>query len=154
MRDTLTNWPSEAFDMDSVASLIWNPELGYLLQHREDIPHISFPGWWSLFGGSVEAGETAKAALKREMMEELELNVHNPEIFFQCTYSLRLESRFVRKTFFITNVSWDNIKTIVLHEGQGLGWFTPAELQKHVRKIVPYDLSALMLHASRHSQSV
>ena len=42
-----------------------------LLQHRDDIPGISNPGKWSLFGGGMEPGETPADCLLRELQEEI-----------------------------------------------------------------------------------
>ncbi len=41
------------------------------MQQRDSTPGLRFPGLWSLFGGEVEAGEDLKAALERELVEEL-----------------------------------------------------------------------------------
>lgn len=43
----------------------------FLLQLRDNIPTIVFPGYWCLFGGHLEAGETPDAALRRELQEEI-----------------------------------------------------------------------------------
>lgn len=134
------------YDLDSVASILWNADLGYLLQHREDIPNISYPGWWSLFGGACEEGESVTQALQRELHEELELHIPAPVLFFTCIYDLEFQSRYVRKSYFVSNVSHDMSNQIVLHEGQGLEWIMPDMLIHRVPKIVPYDVTALMLH--------
>ena len=39
----------------------------YLMQQRSQLPGIFYPGHWGLFGGGVEPGETAEAALEREL---------------------------------------------------------------------------------------
>jgi len=41
-----------------------------LLQLRDDVPTISFPGHWSLPGGSIERDESPAAAAIREFEEE------------------------------------------------------------------------------------
>lgn len=133
-------------DLDSVASILWNPDLGYLLQHREDIHDIAYPGWWCLFGGAREEHETPVQAIRRELLEELELDIPEPEIFFSCAYDLNFESRYVRKFYFISYVSNDLNSRIVLNEGQGLKWVMPEMLIHQVEKIVPFDVAPLMLH--------
>jgi 8-oxo-dGTP pyrophosphatase MutT (NUDIX family) len=63
--------------LDGIASVaaILTVGAGYALQLREDLPTIPYPAHWGLFGGSVEAGETPLAAIRREVLEELALDV-------------------------------------------------------------------------------
>lgn len=54
------------------ASLMLLDEHGrYLMQLRDDIPSILYPGHWGLFGGAIEPGETPEAAMRRELDEEI-----------------------------------------------------------------------------------
>jgi 8-oxo-dGTP pyrophosphatase MutT (NUDIX family) len=54
------------------ASLMLLDEHGrYLMQLRDDIPGILYPGHWGLFGGGIEPGETPEAAMRRELAEEI-----------------------------------------------------------------------------------
>jgi 8-oxo-dGTP diphosphatase len=42
-----------------------------LMQLRDNIPTILYPGLWGLFGGHIEAGETPEVAVVREIAEEI-----------------------------------------------------------------------------------
>ncbi len=53
----------------------------FLMQLRDDIPTIFYPGHWGLFGGHLESGETAEEGLKRELIEEINYTVTNPTLF-------------------------------------------------------------------------
>ena len=46
-----------------------------LMQLRDDLPHILYPGCWGLFGGHLEVGETSEIGFKREILEEIGFNV-------------------------------------------------------------------------------
>ncbi|NEQ67689.1 MAG: NUDIX domain-containing protein [Symploca sp. SIO2D2] len=43
----------------------------FLLQLRDNIPGIVYPGCWGLFGGHLEAGESPETAVMRELIEEI-----------------------------------------------------------------------------------
>jgi len=44
---------------------------GFLMQLRDDLPHIVHPGIWGFFGGQMELGEVPRAGLERELTEEI-----------------------------------------------------------------------------------
>lgn len=54
-------------------AVLWCPT-GLVLHLRDDIPAISNPGVWSLFGGASDPGETAESTLLRELDEELAIS--------------------------------------------------------------------------------
>src|SRR5207245_9204935 len=47
----------------------------YALQLRDNRPDIAAPGHWALFGGSLDGDETPRLAVRREIREELALDV-------------------------------------------------------------------------------
>lgn len=55
----------------AVALALLEREGRWLLQLRDDVPHIIAPGCWSLFGGHLDPGETPEQALRRELREEI-----------------------------------------------------------------------------------
>jgi 8-oxo-dGTP pyrophosphatase MutT (NUDIX family) len=132
-------------DLDSVAALIsMGPQ--YLLQHREDRQGVSYPNCWGLFGGAREDGESAVDALRREMLEELNLEVGGYEPLLTCTYELWFEGRRTRKAFFSVELSEAEASKIVLGEGQGMAWLRFAEVMARADQVVPYDLGVIALH--------
>ena len=67
---------------DNQCGLIFeNAKKEILLQLRDEKPTIKYPGCWGTFGGGVEEGENPKEAIKREVKEELNYNLKNPEFF-------------------------------------------------------------------------
>ena len=61
--------------------LIENKEGRVLLQLRDNNPGIPYPNRWGTFGGQIEEGETPDRAIAREIREELEYEVSDPEYF-------------------------------------------------------------------------
>jgi 8-oxo-dGTP diphosphatase len=132
-------------DLDSTAAVLVC-DGRYLLQHREDRPGISYPGWWSLFGGAREASESAEQAIFREIREELELELPNCRHLITCWYEIAFENRVTRKAFFAVELEANQTGGLVLHEGQGMAWFTASEIRAIGDRIVPYDLGILALY--------
>ena len=143
----------DRLDLDSVAALIFRPDGRYLLQHRENRSDISYPDWWSLFGGARDANERAEDAMRRELQEELELTVRECVPFLGCTFEIWFEGRLTRKIFFSVETSDCEIQALVLHEGQGLAWFALDEILARGTQIVPYDLGVISLHHSRQARN-
>lgn len=54
-----------------VAIAILHQQGKFLMQLRDDIPGIRYPGQWGLFGGHLEGDETPEAGLQRELQEEI-----------------------------------------------------------------------------------
>ena len=55
----------------SVALAMLHRDGRWLLQLRDDIDSIIYPGHWGLFGGHVEPGESPADAVQRELEEEI-----------------------------------------------------------------------------------
>src|SRR5260370_41594594 len=73
----------------------------YLMQLRDDKPGILLPDHWALFGGSIDDGEDAAAAMRRELLEELELQPRSIIPFTDMTVLLPLiPPRLARMSFF------------------------------------------------------
>lgn len=56
-----------------VVGLVYDQSGRVLLSKR--IPPSSYPGYWELPGGKIEPGESALEALKRELFEEIGIQV-------------------------------------------------------------------------------
>jgi 8-oxo-dGTP pyrophosphatase MutT (NUDIX family) len=137
--------PKARLDLDSVSALI---HMGrrYLLQHREDRSDIAYPNCWGMFGGACEAGESAADALRREMLEELSLEIVSYKPLMTCVYDLWFESRRTRKAYFTIELSEHQADKLVLSEGQGMAWLGFDEVLEQAHRFVPYDLAAIALH--------
>ena len=59
--------------VDVAAAVILRPDGSFLLGQRA--PDTFYAGYWEFPGGKVEAGESPRAALIRELQEELEIDV-------------------------------------------------------------------------------
>ena len=67
----------------------------WLLQLRDDIDTIIYPGHWGLFGGHLEPGETPVQALMRELQEEIDWAPEPlPELWFSHNNGTRIAHVF------------------------------------------------------------
>jgi 8-oxo-dGTP diphosphatase len=105
-----------------VAIAILSYEGKFLMQLRDNIPTILYPGLWGLFGGHIEAGETPEIAVVREVIEEIGFAIITPEKF-GC-YG---DNRVMRHVFYAP-LTVDTDK-LVLSEGWDFGLITPAQIE-------------------------
>ncbi len=90
--------------------LLYNKEKKVLMQHRaENAPRL--PGYWGLFGGHVEEGESLEDALRRELLEEIEYRVRAPKLFNVKEFE-RDDGHVTSSTF---TELYDESQPIVLH---------------------------------------
>ena len=62
----------------------------FLMQLRDDIEGILYPGQWGFFGGHLEAGEDPEVGVKRELIEEINYVIEKPK-FYKCYADHRAE---------------------------------------------------------------
>jgi 8-oxo-dGTP pyrophosphatase MutT (NUDIX family) len=135
---------------DAVAALLVLDDGRYIMQLRDDIPGIWYPGHWGLFGGAVDEGEEEVAALRRELREELEFELKEARLFATINYDLQpigLDCYFRR--YYEVPITITEWKRVVLHEGSDVRALTGVEALS-LPKISPYDAFALFLHYSRN----
>ena len=107
----------------SAEVLIENSKGDILMLLRDDKPTIKWPNQWDFLGGVVEPGETPEEGVRRELMEELELELPNLELL--KIYDLG----WVKDHVFHSKIDIDTSK-VNLHEGQRVQYFPVSELKK------------------------
>jgi 8-oxo-dGTP diphosphatase len=96
-----------------------------LLQLRDEKDWIPFPGMWALPGGMLEEGETPAECIRREVFEEMGIELAADRVRHVET---RRRSYGVEHTF--TAGLTIDAGDIDLTEGQAVEWFTAAEVAR------------------------
>jgi 8-oxo-dGTP pyrophosphatase MutT (NUDIX family) len=134
---------------DAVAALLVLDDGRYLVQLRDEIPTIFYPGHWGLFGGGIEPGETPGEALFRELDEELALRPKQVEFFTRFDFDLTvLGQKKVLRLIYEVPITAHEAANVVLGEGAAVGAFTAEDLLVH-KKMTAYDGFAVWLHHAR-----
>lgn len=143
-------WYTEAICMtDAVKAIIHRSDGHILLQQRDYAPGIAFPGCWTFFGGQVEAGESLKNALQRELIEELGC-VPGPvgDELFKWEWLGELPSQ---NHYFPVYCEIDD-DVLELNEGQAMSWFSIDVLQNiHLTPDVYESLPKIAIFLGRHT---
>lgn len=134
---------------NAVAGILIDEQGRYLLQLRDDLPHIWYPDHWGAFGGSVDPGEDELQALHRELDEELELQFTHARLFTRLEFNLQPQGldKYFRSYYEIV-VTAAQMAGLVLHEGAAMR-SVPGD-EALALKLVPYDGFALFLHRQRN----
>ena len=93
-----------------------------------------FKGWWEFPGGKIEEGETKEDALKREMKEELDIEIRVGELINTIEYDYP-NFHLSMDCFWVEVVSGD----FVLKEHLSAKWLTKEEIKQV--KWLPADIT-------------
>ncbi|MDZ8242263.1 MAG: NUDIX domain-containing protein [Nostoc sp. ChiQUE01a] len=103
--------------------IILNRQQQVLLVLRDNKSSIPFPNTWALLGGYIEENESPEATIRRELVEEMELELGEIK-FFKSYYWQECDEHI-----FWTQLDLD-ISQITLHEGQKLAYFSREEIKE------------------------
>ena len=132
---------------DAAVAIIVLEDGNYLLQLRDEIPGIFFPGHWGLFGGAMDAGELPEDALKRELREELAIDFNAMTYFTEFTFDFPEHGKILRR-FYEVPATTEMVARMVLSEGADMRAFPASQIMAELR-MVPYDGFALWMHATQ-----
>jgi 8-oxo-dGTP diphosphatase len=110
-----------------VSAILANSRGEVLMQLRDNRSGLLFPGYWTLPGGMVEQGESPDEAIRRELMEEMELSLPLAYWLAYNTRRGRLNLIRVRQHLYTGRLDTP-AEEITLHEGQALRYVSAGEM--------------------------
>lgn len=103
-----------------VSAILYNQNNQVLLQQRDNKPDLAFAGYWTLFGGAIEDQETPDMAMKRELIEEIDLE---PTLTHWKMYERKHTSTItIVQHIYIGRID-QKLDNIALYEGQAHNFF-------------------------------
>jgi ADP-ribose pyrophosphatase YjhB (NUDIX family) len=112
--------------MKKTANIFIVNEGKVLLFHRDNKPGISDPDCWGFVGGEVEEGETFLEGLRREIKEEINLEIEDP-----FRLGKTIISGWGENVFYFVKISSEEMEKIKLgDEGQEVKFFSFKEVFK------------------------
>ncbi|MBD2185883.1 NUDIX hydrolase [Planktothrix sp. FACHB-1355] len=113
-------------ELAQVAIAILYRDNQFLMQLRDNIPNIVYPGHWAFFGGHIEPEEDPEDAVKRELLEEI--GYAPSTVSFFAHYR---DSKVLRHVFYAPLTV--ELEDLVLGEGWDMGLMTPEEIRQGER---------------------
>ncbi|MBK8134675.1 MAG: tryptophan synthase subunit alpha [Chloroflexi bacterium] len=105
-----------------VSAFLINARGNVLLQQRDEKPELRYPGRWTLFGGTVEDGELPEQAIRRELIEELDLELPL-EYWTTYTCPARTTDDTICYNHLYIGRMTRSIESLPLYEGQAMAYF-------------------------------
>ena len=137
-------FPNLQIFLKSVAIIILYKK-HYALQLRDVKKNIFFPGLLGLFGGGIEKGETALMAIKREVQEELNIDIKSPELFLKTNiYSKKFKNPFRERSYYTYKINKRIKDQIKLNEGKAILFKNFKDIDG--KKFAPWDYQAIQFH--------
>ncbi len=138
--------PVQAGTDVSAGAIIHDPAGRVLLQLREDRPNVSFGGYWGLFGGRIETGETPYEGLLRELEEELAFTPpERPAHFSSVAWNGGGLGHEVRtRHYFLVPLNELNMDDFQLGEGADMIRASASQVPSELN-VMPHDHLALSM---------
>lgn len=112
-----------------VGAAIFNDE-GKILLSLRGKEAKNEKGKWEIPGGSVEFGETFKKALKREIKEEIGVEIEIIKLLYICDHIIPEEHQHWVSPTFVCKITKGTPKVLEPKKCEKIGWFSIQEAQK------------------------
>jgi 8-oxo-dGTP diphosphatase len=111
------------YQTEQVAIAILYQNDKFLMQLRDNLPHIGHPGCWGLFGGHIDSGEPPEVTLQREILEEI-----GYELPSFSKFGIYSNLKVLHHVFYAPLLV--ELDQLVLNEGLDMGLLTHEDIRK------------------------
>lgn len=119
-----------------VAAIVWHRQIDnqFLIAQRQQGKHLEH--YWELPGGKLEAGESPWQALRRELAEEINIEVVSGQPYMQVYH------RYPERNILLDTWSVDQFRgNVRAREQQALAWIGVDEVEQY--RFPPADIPIL-----------
>ncbi len=112
----------------AITALIKNSKGDKFLIIKRSLNEVAFPGKWSFPGGKLERGEDILMTLKREVLEEVGLEIEDRKEYLKDFTFIRPDGHNVVGFNFLVKAKHENVK--LGHGFDDYAWIKPEEFDK------------------------
>ena len=116
----------------------------YLFQVRDNKSSIWFPGFNGFFGGLVDKNETPIHAIKREILEELNIPVVKAKLLIKANFKPSTLKQQRERFYYLITLKKNFAKKLRINEGSGFKFLSINQLM--LSKMIPWDITAIYYH--------
>ncbi len=122
----------------------------YLFVLRDDNPNIPEPDMWGLLGGGSEKNEKPIDTVKREIKEELDIEVFNIKHLHskKKIHIVRGKKYEINGHYFLGKTNVKDLSNIILNEGQKALFFSIDEIMK-IKNVSPTIRELILLYKNK-----
>jgi 8-oxo-dGTP diphosphatase len=113
-----------------VGAIIWNKSRDqFLIVQRDDSGEINQDGLWEFPGGKVELGESPESALKREIFEEMKIDINVGKVFGVTSEVVERDSDRLHLIMITYDCQIKNNQNIKLEVGRNYKWISTKDIK-------------------------
>ncbi len=102
----------------------------YLFVLRDNKPNIPNPNMWGLLGGGIEPGENPVDTIKRELAEEINIDVFDIQKIHsqKLVHNVQGQKYEITGHYFVGKTDVEDLSGVKLNEGQKVAYFSLKEI--------------------------
>jgi len=116
----------------------------YLFQVRDNKSNIWFPGFNGFFGGLVDKNEIPYHAIKREILEELNIPVVKVKLLIKVNFQPSKLKQQRERFYYLITLKKNFEKQLKINEGSDFKFLSINQLK--LSKMIPWDITAIYYH--------